>query len=237
MRNTILRSLTIFLSLSLSLPAMARESDEFELVLKAIGTGAVFEMKSRFITDRITVFNDEARAKAIAGLPTAIRDHRVTQGKLLRRIEPILGRVLQLHERTQSSRQPELFLFENEIPTAQIWRGSVLVISTGLAEPLYDAELAGVIAHEISHAYFEDEMAAAQRGRDAQAMRIVELKCDAVAMMSLKLLGYNPALYLKGLQRIQVINKRKSLSSGIFQSHPKLTERAQFSERLIKSLN
>lgn len=158
------------------------------------------------------------------------------QGKLLRRVEPLLAQVLQLHERTRVSQQPTLFLFEHEFPTAQLWRGCVLLVSTGLAEPLYDGELAGIFAHELSHAYFEDEMAAAQRTREAQAMRVVELKCDAVAILSVKLLGYNPALYLKGLQRIQIINKQKGRSSGLFQSHPELVARAQFSERLIKSL-
>ena len=63
------------------------------------------------------------------------------------------------------------------------------------------------------------------------------MKCDAVAILSLKLLNYEPALYLRGLQRIQVIIKRKSLSSGIFQSHPELVVRAQFSLRFIKSLS
>ena len=58
-------------------------------------------------------------------------------------------------------------------------------------------------------------MAAAQRSQDTRAMRVVELKCDGVAILSLKLLGQNPALYVKGLQRIEVLNKRQSRSSGI----------------------
>lgn len=234
MRNPLLRTWIILLSLSLA--TLAHASDDIERALTAIGTGAAVELKSRLITDRITVFNDEARAQAIAALPAAVRDRRVTQGKLLRRVEPVLAQVLQLHERTRTSQQPTLFLFEHEFPTAQLWRGCVLLVSTGLAEPLYDGELAGIFAHELSHSYFEDEMAAAQQRRDVQAMRVVELKCDGVAILSVKLLGYNPALYLKGLQRIQTLNKQKGLSSGLFQSHPELMARAQFSERLIKSL-
>ncbi len=111
------------------------------------------------------------------------------------------------------------------------------MISDGLAEVLYEGELAGLFAHELGHSYFEDEMAAAQRNQDTRAMRLTELKCDGVAIVSLKLLGHNPALYLKGLQRIQTITKQKSLSSSVVQSHPAMVTRAQFSERLIKSLN
>lgn len=232
MRNSLLRC--SLLLLSVSLPVLAH--DEVEQALVAFSTGTATVLKARLITDRITVFDEQARAQAIVALPAALREQRMTQGKLLRRIEPILAQVLQLHERTRASQQPTLFLFENEFPTAQLWRGCVLLVSTGLAEPLYDGELAGIFAHELSHSYFEDEMAAAQQRRDAQAMRVVELKCDGVAILSVKLLGYNPALYLKGLQRIQIINKQKGLSSGLFQSHPELVARAQFSERLIKSL-
>lgn len=89
----------------------------------------------------------------------------------------------------------------------------------------------------VGHSYFEDELAAAQRAKDARALRVVELKCGAVALLSLKLLSHDPALYLKGLQRIQAITKRKSLSSGIFQSHPELVERAQLSQQLLKRLS
>ncbi|MBS1808549.1 MAG: M48 family metalloprotease [Acidobacteria bacterium] len=215
---------------------LATDTNEIEAALAAIGTGSAEKIKTRLYTERITVFNEQARANAIAALPAAIRNHRVTQGKLLRRVEPLLTQVLQLHERTRASQQPELFLFAHDTPTAQLWRGCVLLVSTGLAEPLYDGELAGIFAHELGHVYFEDEMTTVQQRSNAQAMHVIELKCDAVAMLSVKLLGYNPVLYLKGLQRIQVINKQKGLSSGLFQSHPELVARAQFAERLIKSL-
>lgn len=231
MRNALRCSLLLF---SVSLPVFA--NDEIEQALASLGTGTAAELKRRLITDRITVFDEQARAQAITALPAAIRDQRVTQGKLLRRIEPILAQVLQLHERTRISQQPELFLFTHDTPTAQLWRGCVLLVSTGLAEPLYNGELAGIFAHELSHSYFEDEMAAAQQRRDAQAMRVIELKCDGVAILSVKLLGQHPSLYLKGLQRIQAITKRLSLSSSLLQSHPELAARAQFAERLIKAM-
>src|SRR5262249_47775576 len=106
---------------------------------------------------------------------------------------------------------------------------------SSLREIIQLVDLAGVIAHELCHSYFEDEIAEAQRAKEARGMRVVELKCDAVAILSLKLLSYHPALYLRGLQRIQVIIKRKGRSNGIFQFHPELVVRAQFSQRFIKS--
>jgi Peptidase family M48 len=254
MRNHIIRrfSWVVVLSLNLTLavtgqsasnPSLAsgnevnpkaKEADEIGLALAAAGARSAAEMKSRLFTNRITVFNAEFRAQAVAALPATLHKRRITQGKLLSRVETIFRQTLELHER---SGKLDLFLFQDDVPSAMLWRGCVLALSDGLADPLYDGELAGIIAHELGHSYFEDEMAAAQRAKDARAMRVVELKCDAVAILSLKLLNYDPAHYLRGLQRIQVIIKRKSLSSGIFQSHPELVARAQFSQRFIKSLS
>lgn len=234
MRNRILR-LSLLALLSLCLPGSINANpDEIEEALAAVGTGSAAEMKSRLFIHNITFFSDEFRAQALAALPASLHKRRVRQSRLLSRIEKVFRRTLDLHGR---SGKLELFLFQDDIPSALLWRGCVLVLSDGLAEPLYDGELAGIFAHELGHSYFEDEMAMAQRAKDARAMRVVELKCDAVAILSLKLLNYDPALYLIGLQRIRVILKRKSLSSGIFQSHPELVARAQFSQRFIKSLD
>ncbi len=232
-----LRHLICLAVLSLSLTPVINGQlatrDEVGLALAAIGSGSVDDMKGRLITNRITVFGNEYRAQAVGALRAPILNHRITQGKLFRRVERILNQVLELHGR---GGKVELILFQDDVPSAVLWKGCVLAVSDGLATPLYDGELAGIFAHELGHSYFEGEMAAANRAKDARAMRAVELKCDAVAIVSLKLLDYNPTLYLKGLQRIQVIQRRKSLSSDIFQSHPNMVERAQFSQRFIKSL-
>jgi Peptidase family M48 len=207
--------------------------DEVELALAAIGSGPAEEMKSRLIIERITVFDDLLRAQAVAALPAALRSNRITQGKLLRRVEAIFNRVLQLHGR---SGKLVLFLYQNDLPSAMLWRGCVVAVSDGFAEPLYDDELAGAFAHELGHSYSEDELAEGRRAQNAFAMRVIELKCDGVAILSLKLLGLNPAVYLRGLRRLQLITKRKGLSDGVPQSHPTLIERMKFSQRFIESL-
>jgi len=208
--------------------------DEIDEALIAIGSGSTEDMKSRLFTHSFTVWNEEFRAQTINALPAALRDKRLTKGKLLDRVEPVLQRVLQLHGRIG---KVELFIYLHDVPLARLLRGCVLIISAGLADPLCDDELAGIISHELGHSYFEDEMVAAQCSQDTRAMRLIELKCDGVAILSLKLLGHDPTHFLKGLQRIQIINKRKSLSSSLSQSHPDLVARARFSDRLIKSLS
>src|SRR3712207_9193456 len=65
------------------------------------------ELKGRLVTDRITVFGIEYRARAVAALPASILRHRIARGKLLRRVERILNQVLELHGR---GGEVELFL-------------------------------------------------------------------------------------------------------------------------------
>lgn len=237
MRNHIIRRFSCAAVLSLSLtPAVtgqstpsvslassneikpkAKETNEIELALAAAGAGSADEIKSRLFTHSITVFNEEFRAQAVAALPASLHQRRITQGKLLGRVETIFRQTLELHGR---SGKLDLFLFQDDVPSAMLWRGCVLVLSDGLADPLYDGELAGIIAHELGHSYFEDEMAAAQRAKDARAMRVVELKCDAVAILSLKLLNYDPPLYLRGLQRIRSSSKEKACRAESFNLTP-----------------
>ena len=213
--------------------AKAKEAGEVERALAAVGSGSARELKSRLFTDRITIFDEPWRQQALAALPNSLQQRRIIQGKLLTRVERIFQQTLELHSR---GGQVELFFYEDAVPSARLWRGCVLLLASGLAEPLYDGELAGIMAHELGHSYFEDEMAAAQSTKDDRQMRIVELKCDAVAILTLELMGYEPAHYVRGLQRIEVIIKRRGRSSGILQSHPDLVLRLQFSQRFIKSL-
>jgi Peptidase family M48 len=219
--------------------AQGSDKEEVEQAFASMGAGATGErgtaeeMKRRLFTKRITVLGVASRAHAVAALNRSLRNRRITHGKLLRRVEGIFDKVLRLHEREG---RVELFLYEDDRPSVKLWRGCVIVISAGLAEPLYDGELAGVFAHELGHSYFEDEMAAARVNQDARAMRVVELKCDGIAILSLKLLGYAPGYYLGGLRRLRSIAKTKGLSEGVSPSHPQLAERAKFSQRFIKSM-
>src|SRR5438067_2423444 len=95
-------------------------NDEVELALAAVGTGSANEIKNRLFTHEITVFDEAARTQALTALPAEIRTQRITQGKLLRRAETVFQQVLALHGR---SGKIELFLFQQDAPLAQLWRG------------------------------------------------------------------------------------------------------------------
>ncbi|MBA3712232.1 MAG: hypothetical protein H0W76_07255 [Pyrinomonadaceae bacterium] len=185
----------------------AAPSDLIELALTEVGTGSVEEMRKRIFSIPITVLGADFRWEAIERLPASIRQQRITSGRLLSRAEKILQPVLQLHKRTECV---ELFLYRNDSPRAVLWMGCVLILSDSLVALLYDAELTGIVAHELAHLYFMDAMAAAQKTNDERRMKVIELKCDAVAMLPLKLLEGDPTYYIRGVKRMANLMRNDS---------------------------
>ena len=221
--------------------AEAKAPDFIELALTEVGTGSAEEMKKRIFNTPVTVLFADYRRGAIEKLPASLRQQRITSGRLLNRAEKIIQPVLQLHKRTGYI---ELFLYQDDSPRVAFWMGCVLILSDSLAALLYDAELMGIVAHELAHLYFMDEMFAAQKANDWRRMKVIELKCDAVAMLSLKLLGGDPAYYIRGVKRVVNLIHSNRLSSAPYiaqssyelRTHPSVVERAVFAQRFIKSL-
>jgi hypothetical protein len=213
-------------------PTTTAANDVVDLALQGIGPGSTAEMKSRIFSRAFSVYGSKDCPEALASLPQSVRESRISRGRLLGRVELVIRPVLELHGHRD---EIELFLYRDHLPTAMVWMGCVLVISDALADHLSDNELAGIVAHEMAHAYFMSETIKARKHGDGQAMRIVELKCDAVAMLTLKLMGRDAADYPKALRRITDITRRDGYAR-INPSHPSIDERTEFAQRFIKLL-
>ncbi len=231
MAQKILLGTILFLTLMIS---AAAEPSVVQQALRDVGSGSVAEMKDRIFSTPIVILGAENRRQAVSSLPASIRENRITDGKLLSRVERVAKPILEMHHRAE---RIELFLYRDRFPRAALWMGCVLLLSNPLVSGLDDEELAGIVAHELAHAYFMDELLAAQKTTNDPAMRVVELKCDAVAMLTLKLLGGDPAAHLRGLQKVRALLKGEGLPKLDFKSHPSITERALFSAQLLRMLN
>lgn len=115
-------------------------------------------------------------------------------------------------------------------PKIGINRGSVLLITSGLLRLLNDDELLALSAHEVGHQYFRREFLRALDAGDNRALRIIELKCDAIAVLSLLILNHKPDALVRGLQWAK--GSVYDLSSGDSSAHPDLKLR----KRLISLL-
>ena len=226
-------ALITFVTLLVTHTTMA-SANIVDLALQSIGGGSVTEMRSHMLSLPFSICAPEDYRRAIASLPSSIRESRLSEGKLFRRVENIIRPVLELHGR---GNKIELFLHEDHVPLTMVWHRCVLIISDSLAYALHDDQLAGIVAHEMGHAYFMIEIIKARNYGDRQAMKIVELKCDAVAMLSLKLLGHDPADLLKGLLRINDLIRRDGYTRVSTRDHPSIEERAQFAQRFVAVLS
>ena len=237
---------TTFLTIAFSLTLFhtsAAAQILVDVALEGVGTGSTAELRGRIFNTPLTVLGPEFRTRAMGELPESIRRNRIAEGKLLRRVERVIKPLLVLHDRTKDL---ELFLYRGDTLRGMLWRGCVLALSDSLAKALEDEELMGIVAHELGHSYFMDEAVAAHRAQDYRALRVVELKCDAVAMLSLRLLGVDAERHLKGVQKVMSLNNKESLFSDIRyevrtgdeqKTHPTFVERMQFAQRFIKLLS
>ncbi|MCA1604953.1 MAG: hypothetical protein LC775_05640 [Acidobacteria bacterium] len=80
-------------------------------------------------------------------------------------------------------------------------------------------------------------MTEARGAQDKQAMKIVELKCDAIAVLSLKLLGFDSGNYISGLRRREKLANAVGLSSRFSATHPEVRVRNHFLARWMKQLS
>ena len=75
-----------------------------------------------------------------------------------------------------------------------------------------------------------------QANRDQQALKAVELKCDAVAMLTLRAMGYDPTLFVEGVQQVEDLIVKHGYCLNPFGTHPSILERRQFTRRFLKLL-
>lgn len=205
---------------------------EVDLALEAVGTGSLAEVSQRLFATSVTVLGPQHREQAIAALPRKIRENRITQGTLFRRVTDVMSQVAGAHNRGEDV---ELFLYKGNTPGGMLLNGCLLVLSDATARLLRDEELSGIIAHELGHRYFMDKALGAMKEDDEVTMRGTELAADAVAMMSLSLMGHDPDLYISAIRKIETM--KKDLGQVVLRhgrSHPTAAQRATFARRLIE---
>ena len=150
-------------------------------------------------------------------------------------------------ERLQQQALPILKLFnrENQIrfvvyydsyPQLQTLALNHLAISTGLLQILKsDAQLNGLIAHELAREIKRGVFQSASANHDLNAVRQMELFYDAVATLALKALNFSPETYAVFLQRMINYNVATSSANNTLQynRHPTLQDR----QRVIRQID
>jgi hypothetical protein len=116
---------------------------------------------------------------------------------------------------------------------AGMLEGAVVVISEEAVDILTAEELQAVVAHELGHEYFASEYEAARQGKKYDKVKEVELRCDALAIITMKSLGLNPNSLLSGVSKLTKFNEGRGV-----RNNPNLVtsvdERRGFCESIIR---
>lgn len=103
---------------------------------------------------------------------------------------------------------------------------SVLLISEPALSILLPEELQAAVAHELGHEYFWRETLEAQRQKQYELLREIELRSDAIAVIALHRLGIDPGKLISAITKVRAFNMQLvSLDSP---QYPLLPERTGF---------
>jgi hypothetical protein len=158
----------------------------------------------------------------------------VVSGKRVERLKAALQPALAYHKR--DGKLP-IYVLRSDQPRAFVAVRAVLIITTKLMLIASDAELRGIVAHELAHEYLWEERDRAFIEKDESLLREIELFCDAVATITLKEIGDDPACYAEALERMTYIGiTAGNVTRSKTKTHPSLDARLKLNQWLSKQL-
>jgi hypothetical protein len=101
----------------------------------------------------------------------------------------------------------EVKLLRVDLAWAGLLEGAAVLISPAALDLLAPAELQAVIAHELAHEYFAREYEVARMGKDYETVREIELRCDAVAIVTMSRLGLDRGGLPSGVAKLIKFNE------------------------------
>jgi hypothetical protein len=120
--------------------------------------------------------------------------------------------VLEYHERAAV----EVKILRFPIPLAWVGflEGAAVVVSEDALDLLAAEELQAVIAHELGHEYFAAEFESARKNKQWDKVKEVELRCDAISVITMKSLGLNPDALFSGITKLTKFNEGHGVKSN-----------------------
>ncbi|MDQ3633780.1 MAG: hypothetical protein M3405_04630 [Acidobacteriota bacterium] len=144
-----------------------------------------------------------------AAVAPQIADKLITSGELFGKLNKSAKKVLDYHG---LSNHCNIIAFDFAVPTVFTYKLRSISFSSKTLEILNKDEISALVAHEIGHLYLARDWADARINKNARAARIAELKCDAVALVTLKDLGINPVNLISAVEKL--IKARKEVGFG-----------------------
>lgn len=187
------------------------------------------QVKDNFLTSKIYTLAGTDRTTVMPEIADAL----ITTGKDADRLQIIAEKVLKFHKLDTTA---GTLLFEDEKPRVFTYKLRTISFSTGIFALLTDDEAAALIAHEAGHLYAAKEMAEARSEDDDRLARINELKCDVIALLTLKNLGIDPFVLMTALTKLTDARRKMGLQTETPQS-PALADRERLARIFIAKMS
>lgn len=136
-----------------------------------------------------------------------IKNRLITSGDNFDKLKKASTKILDQHKLLDHC---NVILFESIEPTVFTYKLRSISFSSSLVDILTADEISALTAHEIGHLYLAHDLLKARKENDLKLARIVELKSDAVSLVSLKAVGINPASLISAIEKLEKARKDSS---------------------------
>ena len=127
-------------------------------------------------------------------------------------------------------------LYRSERPIVALSYPNAIIFSTRTLALLNDNEIEGIAAHELNHLVARELFIKAIDTKDDQALRIIELFCDAAGASLLQALNKTPRALITALYKIQQVLQLE-FNDGEGKDHPRMGLRDRLNKTLIKEFS
>ena len=141
--------------------------------------------------------------------------------------------VFRLHK---VDRQCETLLLRSELATVFTWKLTFVSLTTKTLDVLSDEELIALIAHEVGHLYFAADLRRARELPDDRLARVTELKCDLVALATLRRLKLKETNLIAAIEKLLAARKAINVAAQP-PSSPFLTDRRRLAREFTARAN
>jgi Zn-dependent protease with chaperone function len=109
--------------------------------------------------------------------------------------------------------------------------GAAVLISEEALDLLSAKEFQAIIAHELGHGYFWNEWQQARMNKQYDKMQEIELRCDALAVITMSHLGLDPSSFISAINKLTRSHKGNLINADFY---PSLEERIRFIRAMIE---
>jgi hypothetical protein len=221
----------LIIGLSTAMAGQPGELTETERALVRLG-----DLSSDAVRRRLNEMRQPAYQPGPVLLNHIIKQLQLTviSGERVERLKAALQGVLTYHER--DGKLP-IYVVRSEHPKAFVVMRAALIITTKLILITNEAELRGIVAHELAHEYLGEEREQASKAGDEGRLREIELFCDVVAALTLSEIGDDPACYALALKRLTYIGiTAGSATRSETKTHPSLDVRLKLNQWLCQRI-